>query len=90
MALVKVEAAGVGPWDGWIGAGKGGSPQPLPLIRGSDLSGDIVALGPGVFGLRLGDQVYGVANFQFVVAYAEYAVASAAMVSGKPTSLTYT
>jgi NADPH:quinone reductase-like Zn-dependent oxidoreductase len=88
--LVKVEAAGVGPWDGWIRAGKSALPQPLPLTLGSDLSGDIVAVGPGVSGLRVGDQVYGVTNPQFVGAYAEYAVASAAMVSGKPTSLTYT
>jgi len=29
--LVKVEAAGVGPWDGWIRAGKSALPQPLPL-----------------------------------------------------------
>jgi NADPH:quinone reductase-like Zn-dependent oxidoreductase len=88
--LVKVEAAGVGPWDGLIRAGKSASPQPLPLTLGSDLSGDIVAVGPGVSGLRVGDQVYGVTNPQFVGAYAEYAVASALMVSGKPTSLTYT
>jgi NADPH:quinone reductase-like Zn-dependent oxidoreductase len=88
--LVKVQAAGVGPWDGWIRAGKSALPQPLPLTPGSDLSGDIVAVGPGVSGLRVGDQVYGVTNPQFVGAYAEYAVASAAMVSGKPTSLTYT
>jgi NADPH:quinone reductase-like Zn-dependent oxidoreductase len=27
--LVKVEAAGVGPWDGWIRAGKSALPQPL-------------------------------------------------------------
>jgi NADPH:quinone reductase-like Zn-dependent oxidoreductase len=87
--LVKVEAAGVGPWDGWIRAGKSALPQPLPLTLGSDLSGDIVAVGPGVSGLRVGDQVYGVTNPQFVGAYAEYAVASAAMVSRKPTSLTY-
>ena len=39
--------------------------------------------------LRVGDQVYGVTNPRFVGAYAEYAVASAAMVSRKPTSLTY-
>jgi NADPH:quinone reductase-like Zn-dependent oxidoreductase len=88
--LVKVEAAGVGPWDGWIRAGKSALPQPLPLTLGSDLSGEIVAVGPGVSDLRVGDQVYGVTNPQFVGAYAEYAVASAAMVSGKPTSLTYT
>lgn len=88
--LVKVEAAGVGPWDGWIRAGKSALPQPLPLTLGSDLSGEIIAVGPEVSDLRAGDQVYGVTNPQFVGAYAEYAVASAAMISGKPTSLTYT
>ena len=87
--LVKVEAAGVGPWDGWIRAGKSALPQPLPLTLGSDLSGEIVAVGPGVSDLRVGDQVYGVTNPRFVGAYAEYALASAAMVSRKPTSLTY-
>lgn len=87
--LVKVEAAGVGPWDGWIRAGKSALPQPLPLTLGSDLSGDIVAVGPGVSDLREGDRVYGVTNRRFIGGYAEYAVASAAMVSGKPTSLTY-
>src|SRR5689334_24943106 len=60
--LVKVEAAGVGPWDGWIRAGKSALPQPLPLTLGSDLSGEIVALGAGVSGLRVGDQLYGVTN----------------------------
>src|SRR6201985_3410739 len=87
--LVKVEAAGVGPWDGWIRAGKSALPQPLPLTLGSDLSGEIVATGPGVSELRVGDQVYGVTNPQFVGAYAEYALASAARVSSKPTSLTF-
>ena len=60
--LVKVEAAGVGPWDGWIRAGKSALPQPLPLTLGSDLSGEIVAMGPGVSELRVGDQIYGVTN----------------------------
>ena len=87
--LVKVEAAGVGPWDGWIRAGKSALPQPLPLTLGSDLSGEIVAVGLGVSELRVGDQVYGVTNSQFTGGYAEYALASAAMISKKPTSLTY-
>jgi len=85
--LVKVEAAGVGPWDGWIRAGKSALPQPLPLTLGSDLSGEIVAVGPGVSDLRVGDPAYGATNPRFTGAYAEYAVA--AMVSRKPTSLTY-
>src|SRR4051812_617446 len=88
--LVKVAAAGVGPWDAWIRAGKSAVDQPLPLTPGSDLSGEIVALGAGVSGLRAGDQVYGVTNPRFVGAYAEYAVAHAAMIARMPSSLTAT
>ena len=43
--LVKVHAAGVGPWDGWIRAGRSALPQPLPLTLGADLSGEAAALG---------------------------------------------
>jgi NADPH:quinone reductase-like Zn-dependent oxidoreductase len=87
--LVKVEAAGVGPWDGWIRAGKSALPQPLPLTLGSDLSGEIVAVGPGVSDLRAGDQVYGVTNPRFIGAYAEFALAAATMVSMKPRSVSF-
>jgi NADPH:quinone reductase-like Zn-dependent oxidoreductase len=87
--LVKVRAAGVGPWDGWIRAGRSALPQPLPLTLGSDLAGDIVAVGSDVSEFRVGDQVYGVTNPRFIGAYAEYAMASAAMIARKPTSLTY-
>nr|WP_147048789.1 NADP-dependent oxidoreductase [Methylobacterium gnaphalii] len=87
--LVKVHAAGVGPWDGWIRAGQSALPQPLPLTLGSDLSGVVVAYGSEVTGLKLGDPVFGVTNPRFVGAYAEYAVASAAMLTGKPLSLSH-
>jgi NADPH:quinone reductase-like Zn-dependent oxidoreductase len=87
--LVKVRAAGVGPWDGWIRAGRSALPQPLPLTLGSDLSGDVQAVGPDVFDFCVGDQVYGVTNPRFIGAYAEYSVASAAMIARKPTSITY-
>src|SRR3954470_21631181 len=76
--LVQVHAAGVGPWDGWIRAGKSALPQPLPLTLGSDLSGTVAAVGPGISDLAVGDQVFGVTNTQFLGAYAEYALASAA------------
>jgi NADPH:quinone reductase-like Zn-dependent oxidoreductase len=88
--LVEVRAAGVGLWDGWIRAGRSALPQPLPLTLGSDLSGDIRTVGPDVSDLRVGDRVYGVTNARFIGAYAEYALASAAMIARKPTSLTYT
>jgi NADPH:quinone reductase-like Zn-dependent oxidoreductase len=87
--LLKVHAAGVGPWDGWIRAGRSALPQPLPLILGSDLSGEVRAIGPDVADRRVGDQVYGVTNPRFIGAYAEYALASAAMVARKPTSIDY-
>ncbi|WP_149763194.1 NADP-dependent oxidoreductase [Neomesorhizobium albiziae] len=90
--LVKVEAAGVGPWDGWIRAGRSVLPQPLPLTLGSDMSGEIVAVGSGVSDLRAGDQVYGAAGAaspRFIGAYAEFALASPAMIARKPASLTH-
>lgn len=87
--LVKVNAAGVGPWDGWIRGGRSALPQPLPLTLGSDLSGEIESVGPDVTGLRVGDQVYGVTNPRFIGAYAEYALAAAAMIARKPISLTH-
>ncbi|MGY3116931.1 NADPH:quinone reductase-like Zn-dependent oxidoreductase [Bradyrhizobium sp. S3.14.4] len=87
--LVDVHAAGVGPWDGWIRAGKSALPQPLPLTLGSDLSGTVAAVGSGISDLAVGDQVFGVTNTQFLGAYAQYAVASAAMLAQKPLSLSY-
>src|SRR3954447_4289862 len=87
--LVKVEAVGVAAWDAWIRAGKSALPQPLPLTLGSDLSGEVAAVGPEDSGLSVGDQIYADHNPQFTGAYAEYALASAAMISTKPNSLTH-
>jgi NADPH:quinone reductase-like Zn-dependent oxidoreductase len=64
--LVKVQAAGVGRWDALIRAGEGSDPPPLPLTPGSDLSGEIRAVGPGVADLAVGDQVDGDTNPDFV------------------------
>lgn len=85
--LVRVRAAGVGPWDGWIRAGRSVLPQPLPLTLGSDLSGIVEAVGPGVKAFQHGDAVFGVTNPRFVDAYAEYAVASAGMITRRPARL---
>jgi len=87
--LVRVEAAGAGPWDAWIRAGRSALPQPLPLTLGSDLSGLVVAVGPGVMDFAVGDEVFGATNARFTGAYAEYAVVTAAMMAGKPRSLTH-
>ena len=87
--LVRVHAAGVGPWDGWVRAGRSVLPQPLPLTLGSDLSGVIAAVGSGVAEFAPDDEVFGVTNLRFTGAYAEYAIAAGGMIAKKPTSLTH-
>jgi NADPH:quinone reductase-like Zn-dependent oxidoreductase len=87
--LVRVMAAGVAPWDALIRAGKSKvSPQP-PLTLGSDLSGVVEKVGPGVTDFAPGDEVYGVTNPQFCGAQAEFAVAAAGMVARKPSLLSH-
>jgi len=87
--LVRVMAAGVAAWDAIIREGKSKvSPQP-PLTLGSDLSGVVEQVGPGVTDLAPGDEVYGVTNPQFCGAQAEFAVAIAGMIARKPQSLNY-
>jgi len=87
--LVRVAAAGVGPWDALIREGKSEVTPPPPLTPGSDLSGIIEAVGSGVTDWKVGDEVYGVTNPQFCGAYAEFAVASASMIARKPEKLTH-
>lgn len=43
--LIRVHAAGVGPWDAWVRAGRSVLPQPLPLTLGADLAGTVEATG---------------------------------------------
>jgi len=88
--VVQVKAAGIGPWDALIRSGKSALPQPLPLVLGSDLSGVIDSIGPGVEQFKVGDEVFGVTNERFTGAYAEYALAKAAMIAPKPKSLNHT
>jgi NADPH:quinone reductase-like Zn-dependent oxidoreductase len=85
--LVRVAAAGVGPWDGWIRAGKSVLPQPLPLTLGSDLAGIAEKVGLGVAGVAPGDAVFGVTNERFTEAYAEYAIAVRGMIAAKPAGM---
>jgi NADPH:quinone reductase-like Zn-dependent oxidoreductase len=85
--LVRVVAAGVGPWDGWVRAGKSVLDQPLPLTLGTDVSGVVAAVGPGVKGFVTGQDVFGVTNPRFTGAHAEYAVAQIEGIAPKPKRL---
>jgi NADPH:quinone reductase-like Zn-dependent oxidoreductase len=82
--LVRVHAAGVGPWDAWVRAGRSAVPQPLPLTLGADLAGTVEATGSRDSPFSVGDEVFGVPNDRFTGACAQYAVASIQMLAHKP------
>ena len=83
--LVRVHAAGVNPVDWKIREGHLGQ-GPLPQIMGSDISGVIEALGPGVKEFRPGEPVFGIVAEESG-AYAEYATAPVSRLARKPASL---
>ncbi|WIM18203.1 NAD(P)-dependent alcohol dehydrogenase [Microbacterium sp. zg-B185] len=92
--LVRVVATSVNlsDWEGLHGspayARFGGLFAPRRRILGSDIAGVVHALGVGVTGFRVGDQVYG-DNLQLMGGFAEYAVADAAMFAIKPAELSF-
>ncbi|WP_020129702.1 NADP-dependent oxidoreductase [Streptomyces sp. 303MFCol5.2] len=81
---VRVEAAGLNALDGKIrsGALEAVFPTPLPAVPGGELAGVVDALGEGVQGLRVGDEVLGWSD---TGSYAEYALATT--VALKPAGL---
>ena len=85
--LLRVKAAGVGPWDAWIRSGRSVLPQPLPLTLGSDVAGHVEEVGAGVSQFKAGDAVFGATNGRFTGGYAEYAVASATKLAKIPPRL---
>ena len=89
QVLVRVKAAGVGPWDALIREGKAVVSPPLPLILGSDFAGTIELAGPEVSEFKAGEEIYGATNEQFIGAYAEYACASVKMIARKPARLSH-
>ena len=64
--LVRVSAAGVGPWDALVRTGNGGLPQKYPLTLGSEISGIVEKLGSNAHGFSAGDEVFGATNPLFI------------------------
>lgn len=89
QVLVRVRAAGVGPWDAWVRSGVSVLPQPLPLTLGAEVSGVVEALGDGVDGFAVGDELFGATNDRFTDGYAEWALCSAGKLAAKPRTLAH-
>ena len=58
---IRVAAAGLNPFDTWVlqGALKDDMEHRFPLIPAMDASGTVDAVGPGVTGFAVGDEVFG-------------------------------
>jgi NADPH:quinone reductase-like Zn-dependent oxidoreductase len=83
--LVRVKAAGINPVDGAVRAGYYPLLGEPPFILGWDISGTIEALGAGVTGFKVGDEVFGMPRFpKQAAAYAELVAAPADEVALKP------
>lgn len=85
--LIEVAGAGVNPidWKVLSGAMKAFIPLPLPFTPGVEVSGKVIATGPGVSEFKLGDEVFGFINI--VGGYASKAVAPVAKLALKPQSV---
>ncbi len=88
--LIRVHACGVSPselsWPTtWIMPDQ--SDRPLPIIPGHEVAGVVTACGPDVAHLAIGDEVYGLIDFQRDGADAEYVAARGIEVALKPSTL---
>jgi len=94
QVLVRVHAAGVNPYDWHYAAGQpliarpmlGGFTGPRPRVRGADLSGVVVAAGPGVTTFAVGEEVFG---FGTAGTFGELAVAAVDGLAHRPVDLTH-
>lgn len=88
-ALIRVHATSVNPFDCLLRAGymRGYFDHSLPLIPGTDVSGVIEELGPGVNSFSPGDAVYTRAGADRDGSYAEYVLAPATDLAAKPKSI---
>ncbi len=92
QVLVAVKAAGLNPFDVKLrdGTYQEFIPLNLPATLGGDVSGVIEALGAGVNGFEIGQEVYGMASaVSGQGSYAEYVPVSISQLVGKPKSLDF-
>jgi NADPH:quinone reductase-like Zn-dependent oxidoreductase len=89
--LVRVQAAGVNPFDWRVRNGELPwlMPRRLPKVLGCELSGEVVALGPGAERFAVGDAVFGRIDRGRMGAFAELAAVAEKDLALKPASLSH-
>jgi NADPH2:quinone reductase len=88
QVLIRVEAAGVNPYETYARAGSYGARNPtLPYTPGSDAAGTVEAVGVGVRDLSPGDRVFAMGTL--TGSYAEFALCERARVQSLPGSISF-
>src|SRR4051794_3293270 len=82
--LVRVRAAGVNPGDWRLREGSYGVAG--PAVLGREVAGTVVAVGPGVTGFAVGDEVFGGCP-GMVGGWAEQAIVTASFAAHRPSSV---
>ena len=85
--VVRIDAAGVNPYDTYMRAGTYAVKPSLPYIPGSDGAGTVEAVGQGVKKVKPGDRVYTARTI--TGAYAEYALALEEQVHPLPANIDF-
>ncbi len=90
QALVRIRAAALNPVDAKIRGGLPIGPD-MPAILGADLAGVVEAVGEGVEGISVGDEVYGCAGGVkgHGGTLAQYIAADARLLAPKPKNLSF-
>jgi NADPH:quinone reductase-like Zn-dependent oxidoreductase len=86
--LIRIKATSVNPVDWKIREGYMQEFVPLPVMLGSDVAGDIEAIGEGVEGWEVGTAVYGLKGLRGG-AYANYTTIHPHEIAKKPATLSY-
>lgn len=89
--LVEIHAAGFNPFEcklrkGWL---QRFYPFQLPHIPGNDFAGVVVRKGPRVWGVEIGERVYGMQETMRPGSYAEYTAVDAGLVRRMPANLSF-
>ena len=89
--LIEVHASGFNPFEckirkGWL---QRFYPVPFPHVLGNDFAGVVLQTGPAVWGIAVGDRVYGMQDTMRWGSHAERIAVSAANVRAMPANLSF-
>src|ERR1700676_5179683 len=87
QVLVRIQAAGVNPYDTYMRAGIYAIKPPLPYTPGGDGAGVVEAVGEGIAKVKVGERVY--LGHPITGTYAEYTLALESQAHSLPARVSF-